>query len=118
MIKIMTIVMLLGASSFGRISDEDKIAVRADRKKNEPWIVSSRYGQDRCVTDDPLGPCVPQLLIINNPLKRAVVVTLGCGFDLEKPEFIIPAKRKIEAEVTSDFPGNISCFIDSWKFVR
>lgn len=94
------------------------IKIKANHNQFEPWVVSSKSGENRCADDDPLGPCPSFIMLIENPLKRTVVVTLSCGLDLQKPEVVVPAKRRVTTEITSDAPGMLSCSIESWRSIK
>lgn len=92
------------------------LTVKADHKRDAPWIVSARQGENKCTENDPLGPCYSRLLLIENPLKDPVILKLDCGLDLSEPEVTIPARVRQEVEITSDAPGGTpGCSIRSWS---
>lgn len=92
------------------------LTVRADHKRDAPWIVENHRGQNKCQENDPLGPCPSFVMTVENPLNYPVNIVFDCGYDVTQPQALISAKTRVTVEIDSDMPNGLgSCSIRSWS---
>ncbi len=87
---------VLFATIFGFHKLESTMSGKADKfetviKAKVPFVVSDNKGFDRCVQGyDAVYPCFGREIEVQNPLSNAVIVTVGCGKDLEATAIVRP----------------------------
>jgi hypothetical protein len=82
---------------------------------NAPKIVEQGPAvlENCSLDDDPFG-CHAVRMIVENPLRRKVLVRINCGSDLDETEVTIFPRTKQELVIQSDLPGT-TCRIGSWQ---
>ncbi len=111
-----TVLFLAVMSSF---APSDSVVAKGKHRPPQPSIVdSSSRRNDEC-KEDPLNPCIFEILVIKNPLLVPVEVTIGCGIDLDINTAIVPARSKmtVELEITSPVDRTGHCQIVGWEKV-
>ncbi len=85
-------------------------------KVKEPYIVEAHRVTAKC-DEDPLG-CYFEVMTIENPLLKEVVVTLNCGSDLDEQEVLISPRVRLELEIELTIPPNtdLPCKLTKWRY--
>jgi hypothetical protein len=84
--------------------------------RHGPSIVSSSQKRTEACAEDPLSPCMTEVVVIHNPLFVPVVVTLCCGVDDEQ-DVLVPARVELTVDIELTEPSATvpTCTMTSWR---
>ncbi len=80
-----------------------------------PEIISDTQGDNYCSTDP--KPCYARIIVVSNPFRRPVVISLTCGIPGLQLDSTIPARGTGTFEMTTDIDGGLKpgqCRIAAW----
>ncbi len=86
-------------------------------KTKEPFIVEAHRTTPPEWCDDPLG-CYSEVMTIENPLFKEVVVTLNCGTDLDEQEVAVSPRVRLQVEIELTIPPSedLACKLTKWRY--
>ena len=86
-----------------------------------PYFVSvERFSPKDCGEFDPLGPCLGERIVIENPRRKPVEILISCGDEGDEQMIRISARTKLILEVELTIPPSkeLACQLISWRDVK
>lgn len=76
-------------------------AIQAAPKNKIPYVTKDVPSTDRCLPDDPNGPCIGRLITVKNPMRKTQVVTVECQGHLLRTSAVIRPGRRVTFDLGS-----------------